>query len=187
MVSYFAADSLTHWYEHHRDKRNQLIHFVTVPLVTWSFMMLLSQVNMPTIAEGVMDPYVSNLAFVLFFTVTLYYIILDHLAGAIIAVQYVIMMYFAIVLRDNMSGFDFNAFNVTIQIICWSAQLYGHIAFEEKTFSWIDFEFSAIMAAPLFVLLEAMFFVGYEQDLKGVVERRIKYKQSLNRSATATS
>lgn len=82
MAIFAVADQFTNYYEYHQNKFNQAIHFVFVPVILFSFIMLLSLVGLPFLPPtSFANQFISNLAFVLVVPLSIYYLLLDRAAG----------------------------------------------------------------------------------------------------------
>jgi uncharacterized membrane protein YGL010W len=83
MAVFSVADQFTNYYEYHQNKINQAIHFVFVPVLLFSFIMLFASVPLPIFSSSnvLINQLVNNLAFVLVLPLSAYYLFLDRSAG----------------------------------------------------------------------------------------------------------
>jgi hypothetical protein len=65
----------------------------------------------------------------------------------------------------------------------WALQFLGHFAFEGRSPSLFDNLFQAFFLAPLFVLLEMMFLVGYRPGQHPMGGRRSAQRRALKKCA----
>ena len=77
MAIFSVSDQFTNYFEYHQNPVNQLIHFVFVPVLTFSFILALSSVQL----SSSLSPYINNVAFVLAILLSVYYILLDKETG----------------------------------------------------------------------------------------------------------
>src|SRR3989338_7888386 len=84
-----VSDQFANYYFYHQSKTNQLIHFIFVPVIALSIMMLVFKVDMQQygIVKSVIVDSLGlgnqwcNLAVVAFVFLSIYYLILDLIAG----------------------------------------------------------------------------------------------------------
>ncbi|CAM9270365.1 unnamed protein product [Ascophyllum nodosum] len=66
-----------------------------------------------------------------------------------------------------------------LNVAGWLAQLYGYFVHEGRSPALVDNLFRALLAAPLFVLCEILFELGYKPEM----HKRIQARAGLNRGA----
>jgi uncharacterized membrane protein YGL010W len=173
------ADQFMNYFEYHRNPVNQLIHFVFVPVLTFSFTMLFCSVRIQwpflTSFFSPENPYVMNLGFLFVVLVCLYYLILDRLTGSILVFEFASFLYISVLLLQNLDKSKYYFVAGMIQLIGWTTQFAGHAFFEGKRPALMDNGLQ-VFIAPLFVMVEAMFFLGLKQDLKREVHKRMNEK-----------
>ena len=61
-------------------------------------------------------------------------------------------------------AFPILTFSICLHVCAWLLQFVGHYAFEGRAPALLDSLDQAFITAPLFVLLEIVFFLGYRKD-----------------------
>ncbi|KAL0483823.1 endoplasmic reticulum membrane protein [Acrasis kona] len=166
-----VADQFVNYYEYHQNKHNQLIHFIFVPVILLSFIMLLGLVHVPIIStpSEFLNLFVGNAGFIAAVPLVAYYFVLDREAGAVILAEIVgfVALSTYLQLYESRSTFYFIAF--LSQVCGWGFQFFGHGFFEGRRPALFD-NILQTLIAPLFVVIEAFFFLGLKSDLKKQVE-----------------
>lgn len=72
-----------------------------------------------------------------------------------------------------------------IHLVAWTLQFIGHGVFERRKPALLDSLDQALITAPMFVLLEALFPMGYRQELFKKVEKQAKINVKLFRAGSA--
>lgn len=85
MAIFSISDQFTNYYEYHQNKVNQIIHFIFVPVLTFSVIMVFFSVKLPFL-QPVIDAlpfkfFEANLAFIAFAILIPYYLILSFIPG----------------------------------------------------------------------------------------------------------
>merc|ERR1712018_523520 len=62
---------------------------------------------------------------------------------------------------------------LTIHVVAWILQFIGHGVFEGRAPALIDSWDQAFLTAPLFVLLEILFFFGYRRDFHNKIMSQV--------------
>ncbi|KAF0981234.1 hypothetical protein FDP41_013022 [Naegleria fowleri] len=160
-----VSDQFVNYYYYHQSPTNQMIHFVFVPVIALSLIMLCFKVDLQhvdTVRWLIVDVLKlssewCNLAVLVSAVLMVYYLILDRIAGFLLSLEFfgmvVLSHYFH--LRWIHSPSTYYWFAVIIQVIGWATQFYGHYL-EGKRPALIDNVFQ-IFIAPLFVLFELLF------------------------------
>ena len=160
-------NSFVFYLSYHNNPINQLIHIVCVWPILFTAQIMLSYT--PTILQdfqlfsAVPAEYKLNWAFAASVIYVLYYFTIEQpgIAGPIAGLLTIGGYLFA-----NRISDDPNAFNIAaaVHIVCWIAQFYGHGAHEKRAPALLDNLVQAVMMAPLFVLMEVMFKLGYKNE-----------------------
>ncbi len=160
------AKQMAFYSAYHQEKRNILIHVVGVPTITFSLLLVLSWINIPVL-EGI--PV--TVAMVFTAAVLLYYFTLDFifaftatlLFGGLLAAAHYLSLHV-----DSTTGWViFGA----AQILGWGTQFYGHFVFEKDRPALFDNLFQAVISAPLFVVADVFFELGFRKDLENEVKQ----------------
>eukprot|EP00045_Choanoeca_perplexa_P003217 m.29198 g.29198 ORF g.29198 m.29198 type:complete len:200 (+) comp11931_c0_seq10:73-672(+) len=157
--------------QYHHNKMNFALHVLGVPLLLWSAVVLVSQLYVidapPAIVEVAASIGLPNfrihLGLMILSVYAVGYIAMEPFAGLVAAT---LMLYSGnYALHYAETGDDAMYWATVLQISCWSMQFFGHFVFEGRSPALFDNLFQSLYCAPLFVLLEVMFVVGYRPAL----------------------
>lgn len=150
---------------YHKDWRNQLTHYIGVPMIVFSLLIIASTVH---IADTSIGPV--TLGSVLMTILVLFYIFAAPLIGTISAFIYGLLLFYAN--EIGMLGFSLavQAFAVFF-IGGWAIQFAGHI-YEGRKPALFD-NILQIFMAPSFLIAELLFKIKLEQGLKREIESRM--------------
>ncbi|KAI5122176.1 hypothetical protein M0805_007073 [Coniferiporia weirii] len=149
---------------YHTNKVNVGIHMVCVPLLIWTAQVMLASLPTPSFFPAYKHDFNSILSFefnyatvqaVLYFA---YFFTLLPSAALSYAPQSIISLLSAIAVSRD-SGNVLTA--LTLHVVCWLAQFYGHGVHERRSPALLDNLIGAIVLAPFFVHLELLFEFGY--------------------------
>ncbi|RMJ24317.1 DUF962 domain protein [Aspergillus sp. HF37] len=165
---------------YHNDPVNIAIHITCVPVLLLTGILLASNTTaLFSLPEVLRFEYLpANLGTIAGFIYAIFYILLEPVAGALIAPaiiggaaysNYLLSTYGAVV----------NYWAVGIHVVSWLAQFVGHGAFEGRAPALLDNLVQAFLLAPLFVWMEILFFFGYRPELKA------RYDQSVEKEIAA--
>jgi 2-hydroxy fatty acid dioxygenase len=101
------------------------------------------------------------------------YILLEPVAGGILAPILVGATAYANHLTSTY-GATANYWAFGIHIACWIAQFIGHGVFEKRAPALVDNLVQAVFLAPLFVLLEVLFSMGYRPGLRSRLDKAVE-------------
>jgi len=154
---------------YHQEKRNVWIHVLGVPTISFTLFLVLSRFHLFTIAG--MDISATAI-FVL--GALAYYFSLDFLfaltASVIFGALFVLAEFLTRTMTPEMA---WSIFGIG-QVVGWGAQIYGHLIFEKSRPAFLDNLFQALVSAPLFVVADVYFELGFRNDLKEAVEKELK-------------
>ena len=74
----------------------------------------------------------------------------------------------------SIGGYEIWQIALTIHIFAWILQFIGHGVFEGRAPALIDSWDQALLTAPLFVLLEILFFFGYRKEFHGKIMKQVE-------------
>ncbi|KAH8830650.1 hypothetical protein DL96DRAFT_961306 [Flagelloscypha sp. PMI_526] len=158
---------LTFYGAYHANHTNVLIHVVCVPIIIWTFQVMLSSVAVPDwfleVHHQVNDYMVFDLnwAAVQAAFYLAYYFILEPFAALLYTPQVVASLLTATAFKDRPDALMIaGAFHA----LSWIAQFIGHGVFEGRAPALLDNLLGAVVLAPFFVHLEMLFSVGYRPD-----------------------
>jgi len=149
---------------YHRDRRNIVSHFVGVPLIVFSVGLLLAR---PALAAGglVLTP-----AWILFAIVAAWYLTRgDAVLGAAASVAVAALLWLA----QQLSGGSvpvWLGWGIGLFAVGWLIQFVGHW-YEGRKPAFVD-DVIGLVVAPMFVVAEAMFMLGWNKRLLSEIERR---------------
>lgn len=154
------AEQMSFYQRYHRSPKNRLTHFIGVPAIIVSLLLLLSWLPLGT--SGL------NAAHVFVLVLLVYYFLLDvPLALAMTAFSALML---AIAHRLALLGMaDGLIAFVVLFVGGWVLQLIGH-HFEGRKPALTD-NFWQIFIAPIFLMAELFFFFGYKPGLKRQVQQ----------------
>ena len=150
---------------YHRDARNRATHFVGVPIIIFALLVALGwlRLNIAGIALS------GAMLFVII--VHAYYFRLDIALAAAMTVFTLVLLY----LSEQVAQLPF-AQSVTIFLVSfiggWILQLVGHY-FEGRKPALVD-NFFQIFVAPLFLMAEVFFALGWKPALRARVEHLVE-------------
>ncbi|KAK6342821.1 hypothetical protein TWF718_008205 [Orbilia javanica] len=189
MPSLDLEKQLTFYGAYHHDKVNKGIHMVFVPIL------LMTGFLFGTNTGSLVDlPYLPlNLGTIACFLYSILYILMEPVAGALIAP----LLFCGTAYMNHLHevyGMDANKVAILVHISSWIFQFIGHGAFEHRSPALLDNIFQAFFLAPFFVWFELLFSLGYRPELRSRIEaavvkeiakfRAAKEKKAANGSAT---
>ncbi|EIW73261.1 hypothetical protein TREMEDRAFT_26399 [Tremella mesenterica DSM 1558] len=183
LIGKLADVQLAFYQSYHSNKINQLIHFIFIPQILWSGLIILSHVPWPgTIPKVWFDgaAFQPSLALALIAAFQTYYIVLDPLAGTAylpVAILFYLSATWLKVVAPAWLPFSSHAhptaapFGWTVFVVAWIAQFIGHGVFEHRAPALTDNLVQALVTAPFFVHMEFLFYVfNYRPE----VQKRVK-------------
>lgn len=193
-------EQLAFYGAYHNHWANQVIHFIFVPLIYWTALVWLAYTPALVAFDlpGALEPALGALAsgFVLNATVVVYglyavyYLTLDFVAGLAWAMCIGLPIW-ATANLFQQSVPDAWAWALGLHVFAWYMQIHpGHLVIEGRKPALLDSFFQSLVLAPLFVLYELLFLMGYRPALKAELQRRIEadiavWKASQGAAATA--
>ena len=64
----------------------------------------------------------------------------------------------------SLFGYPILTFSIYLHVAAWILQFIGHFVFEGRAPALLDSWDQALITAPMFVLLEIIFFLGYRKE-----------------------
>lgn len=114
-----------------------------------------------------------NLGTIGAFVYSVFYILLEPVAGGLIAPAIIAGAAYSNYLLGTY-GMIVNYWAGGIHIASWLAQFVGHGAFEGRAPALLDNLVQAFLLAPLFVWMEILFFFGYRPELKARYDKSVE-------------
>jgi uncharacterized membrane protein YGL010W len=154
---------------YHQEKRNVWIHVIGVPTISFTLFLVLSRFHLFSVAGF---PISASAVFVV--GVLAYYFSLDFLFALTTSVLFGGLFVLAEYLTRSMAPeMAWTLFGIG-QVVGWGSQFYGHFIFEKSRPALFDNLFQALVSAPLFVIADVYFELGYRKDLKLAIENELK-------------
>ncbi|WP_077338415.1 DUF962 domain-containing protein [Pseudocolwellia agarivorans] len=155
-------EQLSQYKSVHFNKMNIKTHFIGVPLIIWAVTLLLSlnvyQLNVADISFTYTPAYV-------FFAVSLIYYFILHVKLAIAMVFYsAINLYLVSFVADHEHALYIA---LVVFFIGWVFQFVGHY-YEKAKPAFID-DLGQFLIAPLFLMAEVYFLLGWEKTLEETI------------------
>jgi len=168
---------------YHHNSINVAIHTVCVPLILLtSFMLLSNTPNVTLPGDWEIPGYPINIGTAGAALYTLLYILMEPVAGLLLAPIILYSTSFANHLLD-LYGSTANKWAIAVHVVSWIAQFIGHGVFEGRAPALLDNLVQALFLAPFFVWFEILFSIGYRPELKARLDRAVevefkKFKES---------
>lgn len=153
------ARNLAFYGKYHTKLITQITHYIGIPLIAFSLMILFSWVHIK-----VPNAFDTTLAWLLTALAIIYYLFLDFIMGATLGIVLIILNLIASYLTKNVpSWHSFKIFIVAF-IIGIIFLLVGHL-FESKRPAFMS-NLKYILMGPMFLVAEIFFCLGYKKDLQ---------------------
>lgn len=123
-------------------------------------------------------PYLpANAGTIACFIYTSFYILLEPVAGAMLAP---ILVGSTAASNYLTSTYGAPAYHwaIAVHLFSWIAQFVGHGVFEGRAPALLDNLVQAILLAPFFVWMEILFMLGYRPELKSRIDKAIQKQVS---------
>ncbi|MES2153609.1 MAG: Mpo1-like protein [bacterium] len=167
------VDQMSVYAAFHRDPMNKAIHFVFVPAIIWSGMVLLSVP--PGVLVGGVEVKASMVVAAL---LLLYYLALDYPLGVAMVALFTVLEGTALQLAAQ--GWQVGlAVGGTVFVVSWVVQVVGHSAFEHNRPA-LTVNLWQVFVAPIFVVAEWVFALGWRKDLRHAVEQGMQQHQQVS-------
>lgn len=158
------TEQLATYASYHRDRRNIGTHFIGIPMILFSIILLLSR---PIWLTNPMVPVTP--ALIASIVVGLYYLRLDIPLGLFMCIILVSMLKIAEPLAMGTTG-NWLSWGIGLFVVGWIFQSIGHI-WEGKKPAFFD-DLIGLIIGPLFVAAELVFFLGGRQELHAAIIAR---------------
>uniref|UniRef100_K3WVH9 DUF962 domain-containing protein n=1 Tax=Globisporangium ultimum (strain ATCC 200006 / CBS 805.95 / DAOM BR144) TaxID=431595 RepID=K3WVH9_GLOUD len=190
---------LVFYLSYHDNNINQYIHFMCIWPILLTALIMFADVAVagegPTAPLGVdlglpfQQYLVLNGSTIITAVYMVWYVLLDPIAGSLGASLVFGCFLIANWVSQNaplLYGVPGWKIGLPIHCVAWTLQFIGHGVFERRKPALLDSLDQALITAPMFVLLEALFPLGYRQELYKKVEKQAKLNVKLFRAgATA--
>jgi len=158
-----GTELLTQYAAYHRDRRNIATHFIGIPMIVLSLVILLSR---PAIA--VVDGVVVTPALILAVLSAAYYLWLDWRLGLGLIAFLIVCLALALPVAQAATAVWLVA-GLGLFLVGWVFQFVGHY-YEGRKPAFVD-DLIGLLVGPLFVAAEAAFALGLRQELRRDIER----------------
>ena len=173
----YLLNSFAMYSAYHKNKVNQIIHVLTIPLLVWTIMIFTSYL---VFYKWWIEWLPINLTIPLVVIYVIIYFILDYIAAFFITPIF-IGMYIAAGLFSVHVPYAW-AYALGIHVSSWIAQLIGHAVFEKRRPAFTQSIVQAFVMAPVFVIIEIMFACGRREELQDEVDDLAKQYEDPNDS-----
>ncbi|MBQ0741984.1 MAG: DUF962 domain-containing protein [Pseudomonas sp.] len=167
-------DQLSQYAAYHRDARNIATHFIGIPMIVVGVAVLLSRPAIELAGIAVSPALLAGLA------ASFYYLKLDWFLGVIMSVLMALSVWAGAVLAAQSTAVWLAA-GVGLFVVGWVFQFIGHF-WEGKKPAFID-DVAGLIIGPLFVVAEALFFLGALPTLRATIDGRAGHIRSGKTSA----
>lgn len=156
---------MRHYREYHTKKWTIYTHFVGIPLVTFSVLLVLGwfRLSMPGV-------FTISFAWLVLIAFSVYYIWLDRIFGlataALLLVLTLIAHFFTL---NGPTALSIKLFFITF-VFGWILQLLGH-AIEGKKPALFDSFFESVVVAPIFIVAEVLAMFSIHDEWLSLVEQ----------------
>lgn len=174
MTKWFE-ESLAFYASYHHDDTNKLVHiFFVWPIFFTSQVFLWNAGSAPDVVANVFGDYLAReqvtWCLLLSLAYAVYYFFVEQpglagpLASAMVMTGYVVTKYIHEQFPEAWK------LALVIHLFAWFAQIYAHQVYEKRSPAFLDNIVQALVMAPLFVLLEVLFPLGYKPELHKKIE-----------------
>lgn len=147
---------------HHQNPKTQQTHWIGVPLITFSLMVLLGCVKI--VIPGFFQ---TTLACIATLALLVYYLRLNWILALTITPPMILLLWLASLLTHNGPNPLASWIFVITFVSGWTLQLYGHYVSDERP-AFMD-QFSQTLIAPLYLMAEVYFKAGLLPTLKAAI------------------
>lgn len=160
----FFVEQMAMYTSYHRDHRNKLTHFIGVPAIAFSLLIPAALVEIFPVGF-----YTVSLATLIAVAVMIFWIVLDRPLGLATALVFVPFVLLADRISTMGATVAWTAFAVLF-VGGWMFQLVGH-AFEGRKPA-LTGNLLQIFIAPVFLVAEVVFGLGWRTSLRNEVDAR---------------
>ena len=159
-------DQLAMYAAYHKDRRNQLTHYVGVPLIVFAIFVVLAEVRLGQSFSG---------ATVILGVLLLGYLVAVPAVGLLSVIAYVPLLLGAESVAGQEGPVQWAVAGASF-VGGWAIQFLGHV-FEGRRPAFLT-NILQVFMAPAFLIAEAMFASGRQRSLAGILRTRAqKYAQ----------
>lgn len=159
------AREMAFYSAYHQQRTNIWIHVFGVPIILFSAYVPLAAVTLTSVGG-----WPVTLAGIYFVLTSIYYLRLDLGMGLIASAFYGALCVAAHGVSPMGPGVIIAVF-LGGQILGWTSQIYGHLHFERNRPAFYENIVSSFVSAPLFVVADVLFHLGFKQELQDDIRR----------------
>ncbi|HLB56599.1 MAG TPA: Mpo1-like protein [Coxiellaceae bacterium] len=150
------AEQLAVYQQQHTNKLNRLMHYIGIPMIIFSLLMLFNWISIDVATE-----WQISFAWIFLIAALIYYFYLNVRLAIVASVILIIMALFAMwIARPSPTQFSASLFLILF-VLGWVFQLLGHF-FEKRKPAFL-LSAKQLLIGPLFVLIEALTALGVVQ------------------------
>jgi len=177
MFHNYLINSFAFYGAYHRNKVNQVIHQVTIPLIVWTVMVFTGYYNFYI---GSVEWLPVNITVPLMAFYVIVYFLFD-VPSALVITPILFGMYVSANLFIINVQYAW-AYALGIHFVAWIIQFAGHGVWEKRRPALTESLLQAFLMAPIFVVIELMFACGCREDLKDEIDRNMTQYLPINLS-----
>lgn len=152
---------LTNYAAYHRDPRNIATHFVGIPMIVLSILVLTSPTLFTIFGLEI------SIALLLWVGSSYYYLKLDLPLGLLMAA----LTYFGWSVGAGLAASSYWGWGLGLFFVGWVLQFIGHF-YEGKKPAFVD-DIAGLIIGPLFVVTEALFMLNQLASLRETIESKV--------------
>jgi len=156
------TDHLANYASYHLDRRNIALHFIGIPMIFFSVILLLSRPIWAPDTWFPLSPAVISAALV-----SLYYLKLDLFFGLLMTLILVTSIKFAGPIAASGTT-EWLSWSLGLFVVGWIFQTIGHL-YEGRKPAFLD-DIIGLLIGPLFVTAKLVFALGIRSDLHQEIE-----------------
>lgn len=162
------SDQMSVYAAYHRHPVNRAIHFVFVPAIVWTLMIALDRIPLITISG--ID---ITAAFIITGILLSWYLMLDVGLGIASVAVFTILLVTAIQVNESFSTAVAWSIAGGLFVASWIVQFIGHGVWEKRRPALVDNVFQ-VFVAPMFIISETAFAMGFRKELEAEVEQKMQ-------------
>jgi uncharacterized membrane protein YGL010W len=161
-----ATDLMSQYAAYHRDRRNIATHFVGVPLIVFAVGGLLAK---PIVEVG--GSFALTPASLVWSLATLWYLTRGNLALGLATCLVNLVLILAAAPLGHLALGPWLAWSLGAFAVGWAIQFVGHY-YEGRKPAFMD-DLRGLLVAPMFLVGEALFALGWGKSLLAEIESRV--------------
>lgn len=151
---------LAYYKAYHLNPQNVKIHLYCIPMILATAIAMMT--NYPFLIYPLLTVY------------STYYIVLDRKAGLVASSFILTTIMLSRYLYATYSTNNVFYTALSVHVISWAAQFYGHFHHEKKSPAVFDNLLQPLVLAPYFVVFEILFMLGMHSELESKMMKQAK-------------